>query len=1283
VVTIRFTTTTYRPPHVITLRTSKEGWESRDIPGMFEGDQWRFTLTDQTRYGGTFQFKLVLDRTYWMALPDLTVDGSKQADFSIDEQNSNVGFDMRLVRRNTVVVERGWVEERLLRPTFDEARVWDVIVIGSGMGGGIVAEALADLEPGRPAHEQLNVLVLEAGSYIFPVHMANLPRQHRVGEFTKHVWHLWDELEVRDYTNADQSEYRGSLGINFGGRSIVWGGLIPRMTEWELEPWPQAIRDDLLRDPENPMNRYRQAERLMTMTPEDEGVPAPTRTEYHQRVKQHLIQALPDLSFEDAPSAVQSTTEGGSGIPAGMFSTADLLMESRLTEVENSDGAGQHLYINLHHRVVRLELGEQDGAEEARVIAHDLLNDEEKEFKARRVILAAGSIGSPVIALRSGLRNPSKLMGRGLTDHPIFYTHFAVPHSPPGGFFDASGTCKLLARHRDGKNHPYNIVIEIGADLLHGRYVDPDILAAQQAKNNKQMLCEVVFIFDAPLLERNSVSLTRSPEVHEATLRGLDPPSNSWPIIEMKRCTSADVYIPEIARIRDAIVDAIGGQALNEKQLPDMDVVVDGPGMPNTSETTSFGKLGLRRAKLGAAGHELGTLRLGDSDESVVDANLKVRGYDNLYVCDLSVFPTAPAANPSLTLAALAMRLSEHMKRELAPPLRHALVPPPEAFSRDLDWMPALVLIAKTTFVWLSQLSKEYRCDISRLDEIPDEELDRLARSGINGLWLVGVWERSPASRRIKQLCGNSDAVASAYSLFDYEIARDLGGTEAYENLKIRAWARGIRMASDMVPNHVGIDSTWITNHPDWFIALNENPYPWYSYTGPDLSNDGRVGTYIEDHYYDRTDAAVVFKRVDRVTGREQYVYHGNDGTAVPWNDTAQLNYLMPEVRKAVIETILLVAQKFPIIRFDAAMTLAKQHVQRLWFPESENGAAIATRAGRGMSWEQFNAAMPTEFWREVVDEIARKAPNTLLMAEAFWLLEGYFVRTLGMHRVYNSEFMIMLRNGDNADYRKSMKSTLEFNPEILRRYVNFMTNPDERTAVDQFGKGDKYFGVCTMMATLPGLPMFGHGQVEGLTEKYGMEFYRPLWDETPDRALIRRHEQEIFPLLLQRHLFAGVDDFLLYDFVTADGTVNDDVYAYSNWLSEKQRTLVLYHHRFADTRGCVRTSVAYGGKAGGSDTERVQMQRTLADGLGLHSADDGFVVFRDTVHNREFLRSTRQLFDVGLEIELWAYTCHVFTEIDQVADPEGLYAELAEELNGGWVPSVEEALGVPRTSPA
>jgi glycosidase len=604
----------------------------------------------------------------------------------------------------------------------------------------------------------------------------------------------------------------------------------------------------------------------------------------------------------------------------------------------------------------------------------------------------------------------------------------------------------------------------------------------------------------------------------------------------------------------------------------------------------------------------------------------------------------------------------------------------PEQYSRDRDWMPRLVLMAKNIYVWLDQLSKKYQRPLTRLDQIPDEELDRLARWGFTGLWLIGIWERSPASQTIKQLCGNPEAVPSAYSLYDYQIAANLGGEAACASLRERVWRRGIRLSSDMVPNHVGIASRWVIEHPDWFIALDDNPYPWYDYAGPDLSHDERVGIFLESHYYDRTDAAVVFQRVDRWTGSETYIYHGNDGTSMPWNDTAQLNYLIPDVREAVIQTILHVARQFPVIRFDAAMTLTKRHYQRLWFPEPGTGGAIPTRAGHGRTKAQFDAAMPGEFWREVVDRIAAEAPDTLLLAEAFWLLEGYFVRTLGMHRVYNSAFMNMLRDEDNASYRLVIKNTLEFDPEVLRRFVNFLNNPDERTAVDQFGKDDKYFGICTLMVTLPGLPMFGHGQIEGFSEKYGMEYRRAYWDEQPDSALIARHEREIFPLLRRRYLFAGVEHFLLYDCFTPEGHINEDVFAYSNRIGD-ERALIVYHNRYAEVRGWIRTSAAYAVKGGDPSTgsgqaERVLVQRNLGEGLGLHADWGHFCIFRDHITGLEYIRNNQELYDQGLYVELGAYQCHVFVDVREVRDNERhQYAHLTADLNGRGVPGIDVAL--------
>ncbi|MCB9247451.1 MAG: hypothetical protein H6613_02370 [Ignavibacteriales bacterium] len=127
-----------------------------------------------------------------------------------------------------------------------------------------------------------------------------------------------------------------------------------------------------------------------------------------------------------------------------------------------------------------------------------------------------------------------------------------------------------------------------------------------------------------------------------------------------------------------------------------------------------------------------------------------------------------------------------------------------------------------------------------------------------------------------------------------------------------------------MVPNHTGIYSKWIVEHPEYFIQLDYPPFPNYKFTGENLSEHHDVEVRIEDQYWAKTDAAVVFQRRNSRTGEVKYIYHGNDGTNMPWNDTAQLNLLKAEVREAVIQKIFEVARKFSVIRFDAAMTLAK-----------------------------------------------------------------------------------------------------------------------------------------------------------------------------------------------------------------------------------------------------------------------------------------------------------------------------------------------------------------------
>ena len=133
-----------------------------------------------------------------------------------------------------------------------------------------------------------------------------------------------------------------------------------------------------------------------------------------------------------------------------------------------------------------------------------------------------------------------------------------------------------------------------------------------------------------------------------------------------------------------------------------------------------------------------------------------------------------------------------------------------------------------------------------------------------------------------------------------------------------------------------------------------------------------------------------------------------------------------------------------------------------------------------------------------------------------------------------------------------------------------------------------------------------------------------------------------------RRYLFAEMDHFLLYDLFTPDGTVNEDVFAYSNGHGN-ERALIIYHNKFAETRGWIKISAPYIDKASGQ-----MRQATLSQGLGLRCDEHDFVIFKDVNSGLEYIRSSRKLMENGLYVELGAYICHAFLDFHEVTDNDG-----------------------------
>jgi hypothetical protein len=156
--------------------------------------------------------------------------------------------------------------------------------------------------------------------------------------------------------------------------------------------------------------------------------------------------------------------------------------------------------------------------------------------------------------------------------------------------------------------------------------------------------------------------------------------------------------------------------------------------------------------------------------------------------------------------------------------------------------------------------------------------------------------------------------------------------------------------------------------------------------------------------------------------------------------------------------------------------------------------------------------------------------------------------------------------------------------------------------------------------------------------------------------------------------LFSGVKNFLLYNFFTPEGYVNENVFAYSN-RADNERALIVYHNKYDSTRGWVRSSVAYSVKAEEGEG-RTLIQKDLGEGLGLHADEDYFCIFRDHVSGLEYIRNSKELCEKGLYVELGAYKYQVFIDFREVQDNQWHpYAQLANYLNGRGVPNLEDTL--------
>jgi hypothetical protein len=366
------------------------------------------------------------------------------------------------------------------------------------------------------------------------------------------------------------------------------------------------------------------------------------------------------------------------------------------------------------------------------------------------------------------------------------------------------------------------------------------------------------------------------------------------------------------------------------------------------------------------------------------------------------------------------------------------------------------------TWVWLSELSQQYGTSVS-LGSVPSAEWDAMASYGFDAVWLMGVWERSPAGiaiasqnkglledfRRALPDFRPEDNVGSPYCVKRYVTDAHLGGPDGLATARRELAKRGMNLVLDFVPNHVAPDHPWVNEHSEYFIRGNAD----------DLRNDPR--SFIE-----------AFGTIC-ACGRDPYF--------PAWPDVLQLNAFNSGHREAAIQTIASIAEQCDGIRCDMAMLFLNAIFERTW----------GERAG---------PRPDPEYWVDVISAIKQKHPGFIFIAEAYWGLE-WELQQKGFDFCYDKTLYDRMEHSNAEGIRLHLCADLAYQGKLLR----FIENHDEPRASASFSPA-KQRAVALTIATMPGTKLFHEGQFEGRKVRLPV-FLSRRPDEPTDCALSEFYE--------------------------------------------------------------------------------------------------------------------------------------------------------------------------------
>ncbi len=340
------------------------------------------------------------------------------------------------------------------------------------------------------------------------------------------------------------------------------------------------------------------------------------------------------------------------------------------------------------------------------------------------------------------------------------------------------------------------------------------------------------------------------------------------------------------------------------------------------------------------------------------------------------------------------------------------------------------------TWPWLESISEQ---EGSRVDlgTVPARYWQELADLGFDAVWLMGVWQRSPAGIDIALANPGlrsdfqaalpdwrvEDVAGSPYCIRDYVVDDHLGGTVGLAAARQALAQLNIRLILDFVPNHVAPDHPWTTSRPELFI------------TGTDRDLDTDPGSYIE------------------LGGR--VLANGRDPYFPAWPDVVQLNAFHPDLRSAVEETLRTIADQCDGVRCDMAMLVMNEVFGRTW----------GARGGQ---------VPGTDYWPRMIEAVHRTHPGFLFLAEAYWDMEWSLMQQ-GFDYCYDKGLYDRLVDGSAESVREHLLADANYQNGMVR----FLENHDEPRAASTFGT-ERAQAAAVATLTQTGMRLVHHGQIEG-----------------------------------------------------------------------------------------------------------------------------------------------------------------------------------------------------------